>query len=130
MITKAGGYYITFQDAQDWLNNHAESKYHLQDESDVTWNTRNLFKDKGVEDIRPVMVLHPRLKKAVLLFMTKIGPDSSSTFHKYAEYEETARDRALKLKILDQTGKEDKDIEWITIPDPYMDVPRRLNGEE
>ena len=120
MVVKAGGYFITLEEAMQWLSHYPESKYHPPDETDVSWKSRVLFEDKKIGGIRPVAVLHPKLNIAIHLFVTKIENDLYSTFHNCAEYQETDRDRFLKKKVMEMTGVSDDEVKWITVPDPFM----------
>jgi hypothetical protein len=76
-------------------------------------------------------VPHPTDKDInILLFPTKTQDDLFSTYHNYTKLEETDQDPRVKETVMELTEMTDGDVEWITVPDPYLEDPARYEEDE
>ena len=124
MVVKAGGYFISLENAKEWLRKEDEL-YHPEEDSDIGWKTQNFLEDNKIKAFFGTFVLHPETNEAILLFGMDIKNDIHSTFHNCIPFQEKAVNLYWKDKLLGYTGLKEEEVEWITIPDPFMKDPAR-----
>jgi hypothetical protein len=120
MVFKVAGWIISFEQVRTWFDRQGFKHDHFGDEFvGVTLN--DWFKERNIDYLWAIVTDLPRgSAQPVIVLVRRRREDPKSTVSYYYRVRELDADREVKKQVMEETGLNDEDLPWVTIPDPFF----------
>ncbi|GBE82903.1 hypothetical protein BKA93DRAFT_877266 [Sparassis latifolia] len=123
MVLRIAGWVLTHDQVRTWLELGGRDCKNLE-LYELSGALKDWFEERHIGNMAPIPTDYPHgSKQPVIILTTRYYQDPAATVAHWKRFKERNVDRAIKRRVIKETGFKDDDLRWVTVVDPYFQYP-------